>query len=36
MSHRQTTFAQATLEYDEEHERALLEAITEASSRRRG
>ena len=25
-----TTFAKATLEYDAEHERALLEAITEA------
>ena len=29
-THRSTTFARATLEYDEEHERALLEAITEA------
>jgi hypothetical protein len=26
----ETTFAKATLEYDAEHERALLEAITEA------
>ena len=26
----QTTYAKAVLEYDEEHERALLEAITEA------
>ena len=31
-----TTFAKATLEYDAEHERALLEAITRPSSRRRG
>ena len=28
--HPSTTFARATLEYDEEHERALLEAITQA------
>ena len=30
MTDAQTTFAKATLEYDTEHERALLEAITEA------
>ena len=29
-THRSTTFARATLEYDAEHERALLEAITQA------
>ena len=30
MSDTQATFARATLEYDEAHERALLEAITQA------
>ena len=30
MSYTQATFARATLEYDEAHERALLEAITQA------
>src|SRR6478735_5896674 len=30
MSDTQATFARATLEYDGEHERALLEAITQA------
>jgi hypothetical protein len=30
MTDAQTTFARATLEYDKDHERALLEAITEA------
>ena len=30
MSDPQTTFARATLEYDAEHERALMEAITQA------
>ena len=30
MTDAQTTFAKATLEYDTEHEKALLEAITEA------
>ena len=30
MTDAQTTFARATLEYDKDHERALLEAITRA------
>jgi len=30
MSDAQTTFARATLEYDKAHERALIEAITQA------
>ena len=30
MTDTQTTFARATLEYDKAHERALIEAITEA------
>ena len=34
MTDAQTTFAQATLEYDTEHERALLEAITGQFSKR--
>ena len=29
-THHSTTYARATLEYDEEHEKALLSAITEA------
>ena len=30
MTDAQTTFARATLEYDKDHERALLDAITQA------
>ena len=33
MTDAQTTFARATLEYDNEHERALLEAITRGDLR---
>ena len=29
MTDAQTTFARATLEYDKDHERALMEAITQ-------